>query len=80
MSEDQEAQEYRKFREQIKSEFAKLADDLGEKALQGEALGIVLVTVEKNGSVGSGFLGIRITEAIGMLEAGKVVLLRKMLS
>lgn len=77
---DQEAAEFRRAREQIKSEFARLADEFGERALQGELLGITFVTVEKSGNVGAGFLGIRMTEAIGMLEAGKALLTRKLMS
>jgi len=77
---DSEAEGYRKFREGIKTEFTLFAEKISEDALAGELIGMVTVLMSPDGSLHVAQLGIRGTEAIGMLEIGGELLKRKLLA
>jgi len=69
---DAEAQLYRHMREQVKSEFCKLAEQLGEDALSGKVVALAAVLMDAQGNLTAVHLGVRLTEAVGMLELGLV--------
>lgn len=71
---------YADFRERIRSEFVKWADQVAEQALAGELIGMVAVTLGSRGELNSVFLGIRPTEAIGMHETTSAMLKRKIMA
>lgn len=68
------------FREQIKSEFARFADDVSEMALSGQLIGIAGNLLLANGGTTTFYLGVRPTEAIGMLELTVESLKRRLLA
>lgn len=69
---------FAEFRETVKSEFVKFGEKLGEDALEGKVLGFVGVVMLVDGSSQTIHLGIRPTEAIGLLSCAIDVVKRKL--
>lgn len=67
-------------REKIKSEFSRFGDDVSEMALSGQLIGIAGTMLLAEGGTTTFYLGIRPTEAIGMLELTVESLKRRLLA
>lgn len=77
---ESEAAELQKFREAVKAEISGFAEDLVENFLSGKAIGMVSTVLMSDGNTRAQVIGIRLTEAIGLLECTREAYKRKVMA
>lgn len=66
--------------ELVRTSLVGMSERLAERALSGELRGVVIVSILADGKIEASFQGCPMSEAIGSLQIGQGILLRKIMS